>query len=289
MSINALERPRGNNLASWQRRASQLVMFAVMSAVALVILYPLLIVIFTAFKSDAELVHNPLGIPAIWTIDNFAVAWRDAGMSNLFLNSVFVSTCVVIGTVILSSMGAFALARLDFPGRGVLPILLTIGLVLPFETLMIPLFYTFRPIKLLNTYWAMILPQVGLALPFGILLLRGFIEELPQEFFDAAEIDGAGLWQQFRHLIIPLARPALIALAVFQFLWSWNQYLIALVMVQDPSLRTIPLGLSFFVGRYETFYTGLAAAAVIALLPMFTFYVIFHRYILQANLAGALK
>ena len=273
----------------WRRTLTRAIQLAVMIAIAAVILYPVLMVIFTAFKSDAELARNPLGIPQRWTFVNYGTAWTDAGMSKLFLNSVMISLGVVIGSVFLSAMGAYALARLEFPGKRWLPVLLAGGLVLPFETLMIPLFYTFKAFHGLNTYWAMILPQVALALPFGILLVRGFIADLPQELFDAAEIDGAGIWRQLIYLVFPLARPALVALAVFQFLWSWNQYLIGLVMVQNPNMRTIPLGLTFFVGRYSTFYTGLAAAAVIAMLPMFMMYVLFHRQIQQANLAGALK
>jgi raffinose/stachyose/melibiose transport system permease protein len=290
-AIKALPRSaaRSRRPVRWRKLLSQVFFLILMGAIGFVVLYPVMMVVFTAFKTDAELARNPLGIPHVWTTANFTSAWRDAGMSKLFLNSVMISLGVVFGSVILSAMGAFALARLEFPGKRILPILLTVGLVLPFETLMIPLFYTFKAFHALNTYWAMILPQVGLALPFGILLVRGFIAALPQELFDAAEIDGAGLWRQFVHIVIPLSRPALIALAVFQFLWSWNQYLIGLVMVQDPGMRTIPLGLTFFVGRYSTFYTGLAAAAVIAMLPMFAMYIVFHRQIQQANLAGVLK
>lgn len=282
------ERPRRCPLR-WRKALTQALVFLLMCVIGFAILYPVLMVLFTALKTDAELARNPLGIPQHVTLANFDSAWRDAGMSKLFLNSVMISVGVVLGSVLLLAMGAFALARLEFPGKRLLPILLTGGLVLPFETLMIPLFYTFKTLHALNTYWAMILPQVGLALPFGILLVRGFIADLPQELFDAAEIDGAGLWRQFLSVVIPPARPALIALSVFQFLWSWNQYLIGLVMVQDPNMRTIPLGLTFFVGRYSTFYTGLAAAAVIAMLPMFAMYVVFHRQIQQANLAGVLK
>jgi raffinose/stachyose/melibiose transport system permease protein len=263
--------------------------FVLLALIALVMLYPLQILVFTAFKSEAELVLNPLGIPNQWSTDGFGRAWNDARMGSLMLNSLIVSVSVVAGTVFLASLGGFAFGRLQFWGKRAFPILLTIGLVLPFEVLMIPIFYTFRGLGLLDSYLSMILPQIALGLPFGILLLRGFIADLPQELFDAAEIDGAGLWSQYRHIAMPLARPALIALAVFQFLWSWNQYLVALVMVQSSDLRTIPLGLSFFVGRFQTNYTALAAAAVIALLPSLSLYIVFHRHVLRANLSGALK
>jgi ABC-type glycerol-3-phosphate transport system permease component len=260
-----------------------------MLLVAAVVLYPVQILVFTAFKGEGELITNPLGFPNTLTTDGFGRAWGDAKMGGLLVNSMIVSTMVVVGTVLLSSLGGFALGRLQFWGKRAFPVLLTIGLVLPFEVLMVPIFYTFRSVGQLNSYMAMALPQIALGLPFGILLLRGFIADLPQELFDAGEIDGAGLWSQYLHIAMPLARPALVALAVFQFLWSWNQYLVALVMVQSSDLRTIPLGLSYFIGRFQANYTALAAAAVMALLPSLALYVVFHRYVLKANLSGALK
>lgn len=276
-------------MATFRRRLRSFVGFLGLALVAIVILYPLLILVFTAFKSGPELVRNPTGIPQSWAIEGFATAWKDARMGTLMLNSLIVSTAVVAGTVFLSSLGGFAFGRLRFRGKRWLPILLTVGLVLPFEVLMVPIFYTFRGLGLLDTHLSMIIPQVALALPFGILLLSSFIADLPQELFDASEIDGASLWSQYRDLAMPLARPALIALSVFQFLWSWNQYLVALVMVQSSDLRTMPLGLSFFVGRYQTNYTALAAAALIAFVPSLVLYILFHRHVLKANLSGALK
>lgn len=270
-------------------RVKSIAGFALMVVIAVVVLYPVQILVFTAFKSEGELVTNPIGIPGAWTTAGISRAWNDAKMGGLMVNSLIVSTLVVIGTVVLSSLGGFALGRLEFWGRRALPVLLTIGLVLPFEVLMVPIFYTFRSLGLLNSHLAMALPQIALGLPFGILLLRGFIADLPQELFDAGEIDGAGLWSQYRHIAMPLALPALVALAVFEFLWSWNQYLVALVMVQSSDLRTIPLGLSFFIGRFAANYTALAAAALIALLPSLALYVVFHRHVLRANLSGALK
>src|SRR4029078_3288904 len=130
--------------------------------------------VFTAFKREAELVMNPLGIPNRWTADGFGRAWNDARMGSLMVNSMIVSVSVVAGTVILASLGGFAFARLQFWGKRAFPILSTIGLGLPFEVLMIPIFYTFRGLGLLASSLSMILPQIALGLPFGILLLRGF-------------------------------------------------------------------------------------------------------------------
>jgi raffinose/stachyose/melibiose transport system permease protein len=270
-------------------RVRSMLGLAGLGVLAIAVLYPLMILVFTAFKTGPELIADPTGLPRNWTLANLAKAWDQARMGTLMINSLIVSGGVVIGTVALSSIGGFAFGRLEFRGRRWLPILLTIGLVLPFEVLMVPIFYTFRSLGLLNSYLAMILPQVALGLPFGILLVRGFIADLPSELFDAAEIDGAGLWHQYRFVAMPLAKSALVALAVLELLWSWNQYLVALVMVQTTGLRTIPLGLSLFIGRYQTDYVALAAAALIAMVPSLALYIVFHRHVLRANLSGALK
>jgi raffinose/stachyose/melibiose transport system permease protein len=272
-----------------RRRIRSLLGMVGLGVLAIGVLYPVMILVFTAFKTGPDLIANPTGPPTTWTLANLAKAWDQAKMGQLMINSLIVSGGVVIGTVALSSIGGFAFGRLEFRGRRWLPILLTIGLVLPFEVLMVPIFYTFRSLGLLNTYLAMILPQVALGLPFGILLIRGFIVDLPSELFDAAEIDGAGLWHQYRYVAMPLATSALVALAVLELLWSWNQYLVALVMVQASDLRTIPLGLSLFIGRYQTDYVALAAAALIAMVPSLALYIAFHRHVLRANLSGALK
>lgn len=263
--------------------------FMLMLFIAIVMLYPFRMVVSTAFKTEAERIRNPLGLPQQWTAENIIKAWEATNMGNLMKNSLIVSVGTTAGTVFLACLGGFALARLRFPGRALMPYLLALGLVLPFEVLMVPIFYTYRALGLLNGYWSMILPQIGLGLPFGILLMRGFIADLPQEYFEAIELDGGDLIGQFRYLVLPLALPAIMTLSVLQFLWSWNTYLITLVMVQNPALRTVPLGLGFFVGRYQTQYNLLASAALIVALPMLVLYAVFSRRILQTNVTSGLK
>ncbi len=270
----------------WLQR---LMTFLLMSAIAMAVLYPFQLVVFTAFKTEAERIRNPLGFPREWTAEFVIKAWNVTNMGNLMKNSLIVSTGTTLGAVFLSCLGGFAMARLRFPGRNALPYLLALGLVLPFEVLMVPTFYTYRFLGLLNGYWSMILPQIGLGLPFGILLIRGFIEDLPEDYFEAMKLDGGSLIDQFVSLVIPLAYPAIVTLGVFQFLWSWNTYLVALVMVQNPLLRTVPLGLGFFVGRYTTQYNLLSSAALISAVPMIILYIIFSRQILQTNVASGLK
>lgn len=272
-----------------RKRLITILQFLFMLAIALAVSYPILLMIFTAFKTRPELTNNPFGVPQLWAFENLAKAWDKADLGRLIRNSVIVSGAVVVGTVSLSLLGGFAFARLKFPAKPLFFIALTLGLVVPQGTLVIPLFYQMKLLGLLNSYLAIILPQVGLGLPFGILLLTSFIRDLPEEIMDAATIDGCDLWQQFRYVVVPLVRPAAVALAVFQFIWSWNQYLLPLVMIADPAKRTVPIGLGYFMGRYSSDFILLAAASTIAFLPILLAYILFHRQVMAARLSGALK
>jgi raffinose/stachyose/melibiose transport system permease protein len=278
-----------NNRIKAKCLAQKVMAFILMLFIALAFLYPFLLVVSTAFKTEAERIHNPLGVPREWTAEFVIKAWKVTNMGNLMKNSLIVSTGTTVGAVLLSCMGGFALARLRFPGRNALPYLLALGLVLPFEVLMVPTFYTYNFLGLLNSHFSMILPQIGLGMPFGILLIRGFIQDLPEDYFEAIKLDGGSLMAQFYWLVLPLITPAIVTLSVFQFLWSWNTYLVALVMVQDPALRTVPLGLGFFVGRYTTQYNLLSSAALISAVPIIIFYIIFSRQLMKTNVSSGLK
>jgi ABC-type glycerol-3-phosphate transport system permease component len=261
----------------------------VLAGIAFIVFYPILLMLFTGLKSPAELVRNTFGVPQSLYLQNLVDVWVSEKLDRYLVNSVIVSGGVVVGTIVLSALGGFGFARLRFGGKRFFLLLLLLGLVIPFETLVIPIFYMMRGMKLLSTYWAMIIPQIALGLPFGILLVRSFTVNLPQELFDAAELDGCSTWKRFRYVALPLMRPALVAVAIFQAIWSWNQYLLPLVVVQDPNMRTLPLMLGFFIGRYTTDFGRLCAAALLLFLPTLLFYILFHRQILNARLTGALN
>lgn len=261
----------------------------ILLGIALIVFYPIALLLFTALKTPAELVRNTFGPPQAPSFANLIDVWESENLARFLVNSIIVSTGVVVGTVIFSALGGFGFARLQFSQKKLLLTLLLLGLVIPFETLVIPIFYMMRGLSLLSTYWAMIIPQVALGLPFGILLVRSFTVNLPQELFDAAELDGCNAWKRFRYVALPLMRPALVAVAIFQAIWSWNQYLLPLVVVQDSQMRTLPLMLGFFIGRYSTDFGRLCAAALVLFLPTLIFYVLFHRQVLNARLTGALN
>jgi raffinose/stachyose/melibiose transport system permease protein len=258
-----------------------------LAAIGLVAFYPVALLIFTATKSPAEMARNTFGPPATLYLKHLIKVWQSDNLGLYLRNSLVVSAGVVLGTVALAALGGFGFARLKFSGQAVFLGLIVLGLVVPFETLVIPIFYMLRSLRLLSTYWAMILPQVALGLPFGILLVRSFVMGLPQELFDAAELDGCSAWQRFWYVALPLIRPALVAVGIFQAIWSWNQYLLPLVVVQDPDMRTVPVMLGYFIGKHGADFGRLTAAALMLFIPPLIAYLIFHRRVLNARLTGA--
>lgn len=257
--------------------------------ISILVIYPVILLFFTSVKSQSDLVRNPFGLPDFIFLQNYIDVWDNEGLPNFLANSLIVSGGVVLGTVLLSAFGGFGLAKLHFRGKRLLKIILVMGLVIPVETLVIPLFYMLKSLHLLSTYIAMILPQIALGLPFGILLVNSFTVGLPKELFEAAEIDGCNTWNRFWRIAFPLMRPALVGVGIFQYIWSWNQYLLPLVVVQNPEMRTVPVMLGFYVGKHGTDFGRLSAASVILFLPVFFFYLIFNRTILGVRLTGALK
>jgi raffinose/stachyose/melibiose transport system permease protein len=164
-----------------------------------------------------------------------------------------------------------------------------LGLMVPFQSVMIPIYYLLRDIHLLETYWAFILPGIAFRLPFGIFLMRAFFRGLPSELGDAARVDGANEWGVFRQIMLPLAVPGLATLIVFQFIWTWNQFLMPLVFVQRDDLRPVSLGTMFFFGRFTADRGMIAAGVTISMLPMVVLYLLLQRRFIEGITAGALK
>ena len=264
-------------------------MTAWLAIVSLVILFPFYLVLVTALKDERRIIQNPLGLPTTWHWGNFVDAWRIGHFGIYFRNSVLVVIPTVLAVLIFSLLAAYAFAQMRFRGSNALFTLLLVGLAIPLDVLIIPLFYEMLKLQLLSTIWALILPQVAIGLPFGVLLLRAFIQDLPQELLDAGRIDGCNRFRLLVHVVLPLCRPALLSLLVFIFMWTWNQFLLPLVLVQSDNARTLPIGLSFFQGRFSTDLSLLMAGVTITFVPVVLIYVVFQRQIIRGITAGAVK
>ncbi|MBW3633508.1 MAG: carbohydrate ABC transporter permease [Chloroflexi bacterium] len=250
---------------------------------------PLLLAWFTAFKTDQQQLTNPYGLPLPPTLDNLREAWTVGRFSTYFKNSVIISIADVIGMVILSSLAGYAFARLHFPGQKLLLYTLLLGLTIPVAAIIIPLYLTMRDFRLLNTYGSVIVADIALAAPIFVFIMRAFFKDLPRELDDAARVDGANEFQIFWQIMLPLAKPGLMTVALLEFLWSWNDLLLPLVFLVSDELRTLPVGMLFFQGRFSIDYGLMTAGVLIISLPVTILFLIFQRDFVKGLASGALK
>ena len=271
---------------SWKRLLPN---YIILTLFLLIILIPILGLVFSAFKTDSEVIKGPLSLPSEIRLDAFKEAWTTGRFNYFFRNSVIVTIVVVAVSVFLATLTGYAFAMLPVPGRKFLYPLMLLGYMVPFEAVIIPLYHLMNRMNLTDTYWALILPQVGLSVSFGTLWMSSFFRAAPRELVDAAAIDGCNRWQVLWRILWPLARPAVLTLVVLVFMWTWNEFLLALVMVQKETMRTLPVGLAFFQGRYSANIPLMAAGSLIVAAPILLVYILFQRYFIRGMLVVAVK
>jgi ABC-type glycerol-3-phosphate transport system permease component len=272
-----------------QRLIPDTLKYLLLTSVLCLTFGPMLWVWLNSLRTAREIIRDPLGLPTQLVLENFANAWTAGNFGRYFINSIVVTAPVVIAVVLLSALGGYGLWRFKFLGNRVVFYTFLLGLMLPFQAIMIPLYYRLRDWDLLSTYGAAILPSTALGLPFGIFLMRAFFRGMAQELADAALVDGCNEYGVFWYVMLPLTRPAASALAVFQFMWTWNNFIIPYLYLQREELRTLPLGLMLFSGRYGTEYELLFAGITVATLPIVILYVIMQSKVIEGLTAGALK
>ncbi|WP_461164447.1 carbohydrate ABC transporter permease [Arthrobacter sp. R4-81] len=220
---------------------------------------------------------------------NFIDAWNVANITTLAGSSLLLVLGVVPIAVLIATMAGFALGQLRIPGGTILFVLLLLGLTLPFEVTIVPLYYQIRDMGLLNTRLGLILPLIGLSMPFAVFWMRAHFLNTPQELTEASSLDGANQWQSFRTIHLPLALPSIASLALLLFISTWNQFLLAIVLLDDPEKRTMAGALQNFVGQYSTDIVLLNAGALLIMTPMILVFLFFQRHIVKAMLAGSVK
>ncbi|MHB0856400.1 MAG: carbohydrate ABC transporter permease [Anaerolineae bacterium] len=262
--------------------------FVFVLAVALLVLIPFwyMIVLSLATLQDTYVV---LLVPKHFQWSNYPAAWEKANFSTLFLNSITVTVTAMTITIFIGSLAAYGFARLHFRGRDLLFNMLLLGIMVPGQTVIIPLFLTMRNLKLIDTLYSLILAYTAFGMITTIFILTNFFKGVPQALLDQAKIDGASHWSVYSRIMMPLARPAIATVGIFLFLGNWNELIIALTMIQNDMRKTVPLGLVNFVGQYRIDYGQLAAALAWATLPVLIVYVIFQRQFVRGLTAGALK
>ncbi len=270
-------------------RGLALLKYAVLVFFVLAAIVPILVMWMAALKSSNEIFRDPFALPTVLHWENLVKAWTVGRFRQYLGNSLIVTIPTVAGVVALSSLAGYAFGKLKFAGRQVFFYLFLLGLMVPFQSIMIPMYYDLKDLALLGSYWAMILPATALGLPFGIFLMQAFFHGLPSELADAARVDGCSEAGVLFKIMLPLTGPAVSTLVVFQFMWTWNAFLMPLLFLNEETLRPISLGLMFFSGRYTLNYGMVAAGITLATLPLIVVYLVFQRQFMRGLTAGALK
>ncbi len=275
------------------KRASPLrsvVLWSVIVVALVVTVFPFYWMVNTSLKTPVEVFASPPSfVSAHWTLDAYATIFGTRPVARYFLNSLIVALGATALSVSLSALCAYGLTRF-FP-RGATPFVmfLLFTKMLPETLLIIPYFQLMSDLGLLNTYLALILAYSSFALPFSVWMLIGFFRSIPREIDEAATMDGASILQTFRKVVLPLARPGLVAVALFTFLIAWNSYVWALVLTTDSSMFVLSVGIANMVGEYRVQWNELMAAAVVAALPVMVLYAFLERHLVDAITAGAVK
>jgi len=264
-------------------------MWAVLLGALILSVAPGVYMLSLSFMDNPQLFAGRL-VPWPPHAENYPRAWVASNIGRLYWNSIYVSTLSMIATIAISALAGYGLGRIRFAGRGLVYGIVLIGLTIPLQIALIPLFMNLRALGLLNTPFALIGPYTGFGLAFGTFIMKGFFEGLPRELEEAARLDGAGEFGIFARVMLPLTRPALATVAIFTFLQNWNEFLFALTFITEGRMRTLPTGIyallsSEFYGNYPI----LAASLVLFSVPVLVLYFLFQQQFVEGITAGALK
>lgn len=261
------------------------------TVIVVVWLIPILIALFTSMKSMDELMKSPLmwAPPKHWVFSNFAEVWNKVGMSRYVLNTLIITVPSVLGALIISSLGAFALAFYKF--RMNKPILITFiaGMLIPFQMLMIPVYRFSDSVGLINTFPGVILFHIAFQLGFCTFFLRNFMKQIPFSLIEAPRIDGANDFYIYRKIILPLSISSMATLSVLEFTWIWNDLLWSLILLQQDKLKPVTLGLANMQGEFITNYNMVAAGSIIAAIVPLVVFLMFQKYFISGLTVGAEK
>lgn len=263
--------------------------YLALGLVALQTLYPLLWVVFGSLKDKPALVANVWGPPTRLLWENYVQAWDISGMGSHVVNSAVVTATALLLVVAVATPCAYVVTRIRFPGRAILLGVAIAALLIPPQVMAIPLFLVARDLHLLNNRFGVALVYAASGLPLSIFILRSFFMTLPKELEDAARVDGAGLFTVFTRIMLPLARPGIALVLLFQFVEIWNEFFLASMMLREPSVQTIPLGLVGFFQQYDSQWPLYFASLVTTILPVIVVFVFVQKQFIGGLTAGAVR
>jgi raffinose/stachyose/melibiose transport system permease protein len=255
---------------------------------AILVMLPLAWLVLNSFKTNKELYADSLSLPEIWLFSNYIEAWN-RGLAHYFINSIIVSVSSLICILVLSALTAYGLTRFKFKLSNMLLFIVLGGMALSEQVALVPLYKMLKTLNLYNTYFAVILPYIAFRVPFIVFLIRAYFISIPKELEEAAYIDGYNSFKIFRKIIIPISKPVLASSAIVNLNFIWNEFMFALVFLEDNKLMTIPIGLMTFKGQLRDDYTVMFAGIVIGCLPMIIVYLLMQKQFIRGLTSGAIK
>ncbi|MFC0680156.1 carbohydrate ABC transporter permease [Lysobacter korlensis] len=260
-----------------------------MALLAIATIYPMLYSLNIALKSRREYVLDRMGLTQSFQVQNFIDAWTQANMGRYFLNSALVTAVSVVLILVLASMAGYALSHLTFRGSKATFLIILAAMMIPFQVIMVPFVKTLNDLGMLNTYQGLIVAYVSQFLPFTVYFMTSYFARIPKEITEAARVDGNNIWGVFGRIMLPLGRPALLSMGILNALFCWNDILIALLVMQSPSQRTVMVGVSALRGQYPDNVPVYLAGVLLVVIPLVIVYLIFQRQITAGVTAGATK
>lgn len=262
---------------------------AVLWFTTIVMIYPMAIVVLSAFKTTAEIYASPFSLPQSFSLQNVETIWRETTFPRYLANSILVTGASIVSIVTIATMAAYALARYTFRGNELIYLFFLSGLMLPLKLAIIPLFIQLTSIGLIDTRLGLVVIYTAMGLPSAIFILTGYLRTLPKELEESARIDGAGEARILWSVMLPLARPAMVIAAINNAVPIWNDFFFPLVFIQSDGLKTLPQGLTIFMGEYNTEWGVLFAGLTLAALPITLLYIVLSRQFVAGMTQGAVK
>ena len=268
---------------------ARLIIYIFLILLAIIDIAPLVWMAMVSLKTNSEVFASPFAFPKVLQLGNYVFAWTNGKLGIAMLNSLIVCGLTLVLSLILGSMAAFAIARMKWKLSGATMSYILIGMMVPVHCVLIPLFIRFSKIGLTDSLWGLILPYTTFSLSMTVFLMVGFFRSMPSELFEAACIDGCGIYRLFFSIAVPIARTGFFVSGLITFVGNWNELLLGMVFISNPDKKTLPVTLTYFVGPYATNYVQMFAAIIIAILPTIIVYCLFSNQIVEGLTAGALK
>ena len=273
-----------------RKTIGQILSYVVLVLWAIISVFPVYWMLTFSLKTNEEIFgENVIGLPKYWVWENYTRAMNTGNMPLYFLNSVIVAVSTIVITLLAAVMATYAITRLDWKGRKSMNKFFMLGLTIPIHASIVPLYTTLAKLKMLNSYFALIIPYSAFSLAMGILISIGFMGDIPYDLDEACFLDGCGVWGTFMRVIAPLMMPAVATVGIYTFLQCWNELMFANVFISKDSLKTLPVGVQALSGQYTTDWGPIGAALSIATIPTLLVYVFLSKQIQDSFIAGAVK